>query len=218
MKMNRELRRFGAIPLLAAAVALTGLMAAGCTGAGISHDKAKELHKQVQTHGLIIGFEGLQPFSGHDADDLTRRVGKDLGLAHVATTGNPGAHMPFIVEANANHQPIYIVGYSLGGNEAKSLAWRCKEAGIPIAGLFLLDPGAMGLFNGKIPANVRKVVFYCSGSYSSSITEKPPGEVLEDPTRTRLEFEDLERFNHLNLPSHVTRKIKAQIAEDGGGR
>jgi hypothetical protein len=218
MNTNSGLSRFVVVSLLVAAIASVGLVAAGCTGAGISRGKAKELHKQVQTHGLIIGFEGLQPFSGHHADDLTRRVAKDLGLAHAATSGNPEAHMPFIIEANANHQPIYIVGYSLGGNEAKSIAWRCKRAGIPIAGLFLLDPGAMGLFNGKIPDNVRKVVFYCSGSYSSSVTEKPPGEVLEDPTRTRLEFEDLERLNHLNLPANVTRRIKAQIAEDSGRR
>ena len=210
-------RRLIVIPLLAAAFALV-VLSAGCTGGGISGDKARQLHKAVQTRGLIVGFEGLQPFSGHRADDLTRKVARDLGLAQSATSGNPEAHMPFIVEANANHQPIYIVGYSLGGNEAKSLAWRCENAGIPIAGLFLLDPGAMGLFSGKIPANVRKVVFYCSGTYESSVTDKAPAEILEDPTRTRLEFEDLERLNHMNLPDHVTRKIKAQIAEDAGHR
>jgi hypothetical protein len=202
--------------LVVALVTAIGLIAAGCTGDAISGDKARQLRKDVQTRGLIVGFEGLQPFSGHRADNLTRKVARELGLAQAATSGNPGAHMPFIVEANANHQPIYIVGYSLGGNEAKSLAWRCKEAGIPIAGLFLLDPGAAGLFNGKIPANVRKVVFYCSGTYAGSVTERPPGEILEDPTRTRLEFEDLERLNHMNLPAHVARKIKAQIAEDAG--
>ena len=80
MNMNRGFCRLGVISLLIVAIASAGLMTAGCTGDVISRNKARQLHKDVQTRGLIIGFEGLQPWSGHRADDLTRKVAKELGL------------------------------------------------------------------------------------------------------------------------------------------
>lgn len=198
--------RIALFVLLAGSVVTLG----ACTGGGVPRDKAQKLHKQVKTHGLIVGFEGLQPMSGHRADDLTKQVAKALDLAQLATSGNSDAHMPFVVEANANHQPVYVVGYSLGGNAARDLVTKCQKAGIPVAGLFLLDPGAMGHFTGKIPDNVRKVVFYMSGSFS---LPKDPGEYLENPHKTRVEFEDLTNLNHMNLPAHVARKIRDEIRE-----
>jgi hypothetical protein len=174
------------------------------------------LYRKVKDHGLIIGFEGLQPFSGHRADDLTKKVAKELDLAQAATSGNAASHMPFIIEANSNHQPIYVVGYSLGGNEARSLVDRCKKAGIPVAILFLLDPGAMGVFSGHIPDNVHKVVFYASGTYGGVLSDKDPAAYLEDPNKTRVEFDDVPDLNHMNLPSHVAKKITSEIAADVG--
>jgi hypothetical protein len=193
------------------AAAISGL---ACTGTGISKAKMSQLQRQVRTTGLILGFEGLQPFSGHRADNLTKQVARELNLAQAATTGHSSVYMPLVATAHANGQPIYVVGYSLGGNEARRLAERCKKEGIPVDILFLLDPGAMGVFTGKIPANVRRVVFYQSGTYESSLCGEPNSEFLENPDRTQVEFQDLSDLNHMNLPTHLARKIRDQI--EGG--
>jgi hypothetical protein len=186
-------------------------MGLACTSSTISKKKVAVLDRQVETRGLIVGFEGLQPFSGRRADKLTKSVAKDLHLAQAATSGNPSVYMPLVASAHANGQPIYIVGYSLGAVAARKLAEKCRKEDIPVDILFLLDPGAMGVFTGRIPRNVRKVVFYQSGTYDSSVSDKPPGEFLEDPTNTHVKFEDLSRLNHLTLPSHLVNRIKAEI-------
>ena len=71
--------------LCLAAATLSGL---GCTGTEIPKAKMAQLKLRTRTRGLIIGFEGLQPFSGHRADQLTKRVAKDLNLAQEATSGH----------------------------------------------------------------------------------------------------------------------------------
>jgi hypothetical protein len=187
---------------------LSGL---ACTGTGIPKAKMEQLKLRTRTRGLIIGFEGFQPFSGRRADHLTKRVAKELDLAQAATSGHSSAYLPLVASVHANGQPIYVVGYSLGGDEARTLAEKCKKAGIPVDILFLLDPGVMGAFTGKIPDNVRKVVFYQSGTYDGSLQGKPSSDFLEDPARTQVEFHDLRKFNHMNLPSHLVSKIRDQI-------
>ncbi len=169
------------------------------------------LEHQVKTRGVIVGFEGLQPYSGHRIDNLTRHVAEDLDLVHVATSGNPSAHLLLLKAAHANGQPIYIVGYSAGGGDARRLAEKCRQKNIPVDGLFLLDPGTMGVFTGKIPRNVRKVVFYQSGTYPSALPERPPRQYLEDPANTSAKFMDLIELNHMSLPMHLARSIEAEI-------
>ncbi|MDD4890347.1 MAG: hypothetical protein PHU85_10495 [Phycisphaerae bacterium] len=206
-RLGQITRRLVMTAGLAAIVAL----GSACTGHGLSRKKEQQVEKQVRTRGLIIGFEGLQPFSGHRADDLTKKVAKDVKLAQAATSGNASVHLPLVAAAYAHGQPVYIVGYSLGGNEARKLAEKCQRTGYPVDILFLLDPGAMGVFRGTIPSNVRKVVFYQSGTYDSSLRGRPRSEFLEDASRTEVEFEDMSRQSHLNLPSHVAKKIRDQI-------
>lgn len=208
MKNANHIGKYWTLGLCLAGAALCGI---ACTGTGIPKAKMVQLEQQVKTRGLIIGFEGLQPFSGHRADNLTKQVAKELHLSQAATSGNPSEYMPLVASAHANGQPIYVVGYSLGGLDARKLAEKCKTVDIPVDILFLLDPGAMGVFTGKIPDNVRKVVFYQSGTYESSLSEKPSDQFLEDPDRTQVEFQDLSKLNHMNLPSHLAGKIKAQI-------
>jgi hypothetical protein len=210
-----HISKWWTLGLCLAAVTLSSI---ACTEPSIPEAKLAQLERQARTRGLIIGFEGLQPFSGHRADDLTKQVAKELHLVQVATSGNPSVYLPLVTSAHDNGQPIYIVGYSLGGDEANNLAEICKKAGIPVDILFLLDPGAMGVFAGKIPDNVHKVVVYQSGTYDNSSWEKPSGEFLEDPERTQVEFHDLSKLNHMNLPSHLAGKIKDQIKSGPGGR
>ncbi len=128
-------------------------------------------------------------------------------------------HDPELQLALAVHglEEVVAPELGLGGLEARKLAERCKKEGIQVDILFLLDPGAMGVFTGKIPDNVRKVVFYQSGTYESSLRDKLPEEFLENPLLTQVEFEDLYRLNHMTLPSHLVRMIRDQIKGDPGG-
>ena len=126
--------------LWAFVLALVGLLSAGCTSSGISSNRVAALFREVQTRGGIVGLEGLQPFSGFSAYHLVGTVGDELGLAHSATSGNYMVHMPIIEQASKRGWPIYLVGYSLGGDQARLLAEACKERGITIRILFLLDP------------------------------------------------------------------------------
>ena len=129
-------------------------------------------------------------------------------MAQLTLSGNADAAMPFIVEANANRQPVYVLGYSAGGNDAHELVNKCKTAGIPIAGLFMLDPGAFGYFTGKIPDNVRRVFFLMSAGASLPLT---PGEYPEDPRKTSVKVETMAEFHHLELPAHAARNIRDDI-------
>lgn len=203
------------IVLSAFALAVVGLISAGCTSSGISSSRQDALYREVQTRGVIIGLEGLQPFSGFRASQLVGTVGDELGLAHSATSGNYLAHMPTIEQANKRGWPIYLLGYSLGADQARRLAEACDERGITIRIMFLLDPRYMtATIPGKIPGNVRRVVFYTSQSYDDSVAVVPTPDNLADPKRTDLLVEDLRATGHLGLPAYVTRRIQDEVARD----
>jgi thioesterase domain-containing protein len=192
-----------------------GLISAGCTSSGISSSRVAALYREVQTRGLIVGLEGLQPFSGFRADELVETVGDNLGLAHSATSGNYMVHMPIIEQANKRGWPIYLLGYSLGGDQARLLAEACRDRGITIRILFLLDPRYMTASRpGKIPSNVRRVVFYTSRSYDESVGVVPMPGNLADARQTALLVEDLRATGHLGLPEYVTQRMQAEIARD----
>jgi hypothetical protein len=196
-------------------LATIGLISAGCTSSGISSSRLDALSREVQTRGLIVGLEGLQPFSGFRADQLVETVGDNLGLAHSATSGNYLVHMSVIEQANKRGWPIYLLGYSLGGDQARLLAEACNERGITIRILFLLDPRYMTASRpGKIPGNVRRVVFYTSHSYDESVGVVPMPGNLADANQTVLLVEDLPAIGHLGLPGYVTQRIQAEIARD----
>lgn len=184
-------------------------MGLSCTDGNLS--KTAELKgRPADTRGVIVGFEGLQPFSGNSIDSLTREVAAQTHLAQAASSGFYWAHLPLIRSAHADGKPIYIVGYSLGGVEATRLAQECSKENITVNILFLMDPGALCAFAEKIPRNVRKVVFYQSGS-CNSLLEGPLERFLEDPGSTQVEFEDLSYRNHMTLPSGLAERISGRI-------
>lgn len=187
-------------PLLAA------FMGLGCAEGRFSR-KADRL---ADARGVIVGLEGLQPFSGSSIDSLTKEVAADLHLAQTASSGFYRAHLPTIRSAHAAGRPIYIVGYSLGGIDATRLAQECRKENITVSILFLLDPGALCVFAEKVPDNVRKVVFYQSGSCNSLLGS--PRQFVEDAGRTQVELVDLSHSNHLSLPSGLARRIEREIS------
>jgi hypothetical protein len=188
---------------------LAAFVGLACTE-GNPSQKAEPQGRQDNTRGVIIGLEGLQPFSGNSIDSLTKEVAGEAHLTQASSSGFSWAHLPLLRSAHANGRPIYIVGYSLGGVEATNLAQACRRENITVNILFLLDPGALCAFNEKIPRNVRKVVFYQSGS-CDSVLDRPLERFLEDPGSTRVESEDLSYLYHLNLPSGVVESIKGRI-------
>ncbi|MCY2924005.1 MAG: thioredoxin family protein [Planctomycetota bacterium] len=201
--------------LWAYVLAAVGRFGSGCTSSDISSARLDALYREVQTRGVFVGLEGLQPFSGFRADQLVGAVGDELGLAHSATSGNYMDHMPVIEQAHRRGWPIYILGYSLGGDQARRLAEACNDRGIPIRILFLLDPRFMASsVPGKIPSNVRRVVFYTSGSYDNTVGVMPTPDNLVDPRHTALLVEDLPVTGHMGLPGYVTERIRAEIARD----
>jgi hypothetical protein len=180
-----------------------------CDEGGFSKKAELEIRRD-DTRGLIVGLEGLQPFSGNSIDSLTRKVAADMHLVQASSSGASWVHLPLIRSAHANGRPIYIVGYSLGGIDATNLAQECRKEGITVNILFLLDPGALCVFAEKIPRNVRKVVFYQSGS-CDSLLNTPLERFLEDPGSTQIEFQDLSDLNHLSLPSRLVGTIEGSI-------
>ncbi len=188
---------------------LAAFMGFSCT-AGDPPVKARSEGRLADARGLIVGFEGLQPLSGNSIDRLTKQVAADTNLVQAASSGFSSAQLSRIRSSHANGQPIYIVGYSLGGIEATKLAQRCGKENITVNILFLLDPGALCSFSQKIPRNVRKVVFYQSGT-CESLLDKPLERFLESPGSTKIEFEDLSDLNHLSLPSGLVESIEREI-------
>jgi len=180
-----------------------------CTDGNLSRIAATG-DRPSETRGVIVGLEGLQPFSGASIDTLTKEVAANAHLVQTASSGFGWTHMPLIRSAHANGQPIYIVGYSLGGVEATKLAQECGRENIAVNILFLLDPGVFCSFAEKIPRNVRKVVFYQSGS-CDSLLDGSLEQFLDDPASTKVEFEDLSSRDHLSLPSGLAEKIERDI-------
>ena len=198
------------------ALVFVTMIVSGCTAAGISPSGRSALVEDVHTHGLIVGLEGLQPFSGFRINDMARKVGDQLDLAHSVTSGNYQAHLRVIEEAHKHGQPVYLIGYSLGGDQARLLAEECDRRDIPIRILFLLDPEYMVSAHGKIPGNVRQAVVYTSATYHTTVGAIPKEDDLADPSRTSLSVEDFSETGHMGLPARVTSWVQQEIAKDLG--
>jgi hypothetical protein len=210
--MTSKTYAFYAVALVSVATVVSG-----CTAAGISSSRRSNLNEDVRTHGLIVGLEGLQPFSGFRISTMARKVGDELDLAHSVTSGNYKAHLRIIEEAHKNGQPIYLIGYSLGGDQARLLAEECNRRDIPVRILFLLDPEYMVSGHpGKIPGNVQRAVVYTSDTYHTTVGKIPGEGNLADPGRTSLSVEDVPEAGHMTLPAEVTPRVRQEIARDLG--
>lgn len=197
------------------AVVSVAMFAGGCTPAGISSSRKRDLIENVQHCGLIVGFEGLQPFSGFRIKNLAQTIGDELDLEYSVTSGNYEVHLPIIEKAHTHKQPIYLIGYSMGGNQARLLAEECDRRNIPVRMLFLLDPEYMVSADpGKVPGNVRKVVVCTSTTYHLTVGTIPGENNLADASRTSLLIEDCPEAGHMGLPESMTSWILEQIARD----
>ena len=173
--------------------------------------EAAEIHKQVASHPLIVGFEGLQPFSGFTAHIVAHMVADDVGAVASVTSGNWLAHLGFAQEAHKHHQPIYIIGYSLGASDALQLAKACKLADVPVRILFLLDPAALPT---QVPDTVGRVVEIRSDSMVAWPHNDITPAALQNAKTTELEVIDLHCTMHGYLPYDALIAIRARIGTD----
>ena len=210
-------RRHGTRANGLACVLLTLLCLAlpSCTPASIPPDPLAAITDNPKSRGLIVGFEGLQPFSGFSVRNLVLSVGQDLGLVNAATSGHREAHLPIIEAAARAGLPIYIVGYSMGGQEARRLAELCRDRNIPVRILFLLDPGYLvAKVPDKVPDNVARAVFYTSPTYRTFVGTEPKPIHLADPAKTAFASEYFSNSDHTTLPTMVTDRIRKEVAAD----
>ncbi|MCY2926791.1 MAG: hypothetical protein NT031_15405, partial [Planctomycetota bacterium] len=165
--------------------------------------------------GVIIGFEGLQPFSGFSAYSLVKEVGESCQLTYAAGSGGYFTFMPLVRQAHDRGTPVYIVGYSLGGDQARRLAVECQKEKIPVRILFLLDPHyTTAPVPALVPSNVLRVVFYMSSAYRPAGHKVPTPAFLEDAAQTTLSAEDCRAVWHTGLPGYVTPRVRIEVAAD----
>ena len=187
------------------------LLGTGCTSGVIPPGESAEITKQVASHPLIVAFEGMQPFSGFTARNVARTVAEEMDAVASATSGNWAAHLGFAKEAHKHHQPIYIIGYSLGASDALQLAKACKQTDVPVRILFLLDPAALPT---QVPDTVAAVVELRSDSMAVWVhNDITPGS-LQNGRTTDLEIMDLHCTDHGCLPRDAMFAIRARIGRD----
>jgi hypothetical protein len=207
---RRPIAAFGAAALFAACL-FAAIVTTGCTSSIILPGEAAKINKQVASCPLIVAFEGLQPFSGFTARNVAHTVADDVGAAASATSGNWLAHLGFAQEAHKHHQPIYIIGYSLGASDALQLAKACSAAKVPVRILFLLDPAAL-------PTQVPDTVAHVVEIRSDSMVLWPHNDItpgtLQNARTTELEVVDLHCTAHGYLPYDAEIAIRARIGSD----
>ncbi|MDD4890892.1 MAG: hypothetical protein PHU85_13305 [Phycisphaerae bacterium] len=203
-------RRLGA-----AAAVVWFLSAHGCTASHIKDRDMAVLKEKVKTTSLLVGLEGLQPFSGHRAERLVQQVAKDTNLTYSATSGNYQVHLPLIREAKRHGQHVYLVGYSIGAQQARWLAELCRQEGLEIDIAFFLDPGYLVKRPpDKVPDNVKKAVFHTSPTYRFWVGVEPTRQHLSNPDKTLFAKEYFPRTDHGRLPKAVVAEIEREIARD----
>lgn len=206
---------FRRLILLTVALAAIGLIGTGCTPPIAPATHPTTGPAEDAPRGVIVGFEGLQPWSGFSAYQLVKDVGESCQLTYAAGSGGYSTFMPLIREAHKQSRPVYLVGYSLGGDQARRLAVSCQKENIPVRILFLLDPHYMTAAKPeKVPSNVQRVVFYMSSAYRQFGHAVPTPGDLEDATQTTLIAEDARAVWHTGLPSYVTPRVRIEVAAD----
>jgi hypothetical protein len=136
---------------LAAILFASSVSNISCVSAFIDNDVRIGMIKQIEkreTGGYVAGFEGLG--AGGQAQGIINVISTENNIAGWSTAGNPSAHMDIIRKAWGEKKKIFILGYSMGENEARNLANLCSREKIEIDGLFLIDGTGTGHISGRV--------------------------------------------------------------------
>ena len=188
-------------------LALANLTGIGCTSALINPEEETRLLQQVEKKPYVALFEGIQPGSGYTMQEVAEDL-KRKGIVACATSGNYRVHMPLIRRAKEFGQKVHIAGFSMGEVEARdNLARMCKNEGIKVDTLILIDGPDLGMIHG----NVKKVVdiwgieppyiFRRSGRYTTDNLESK---------NTRIKQYEV-YGDHLSIPGNSIKIIEREI-------
>jgi pimeloyl-ACP methyl ester carboxylesterase len=163
---------------------------------------------------LVVGIEGLGGGVGYyNIHDLSRDISNNVHVVYSASSGDWGSHLDIIKKKAEAREKIILIGFSSGASEVVYLAKKCKEQGIKITGLFLLDPTYVGRpLPPKIPENVETVLCYRTGDEIAC--QRYLGENDFDSKNVRYKnIVDFEGISHLELPRVSERRIVKDILE-----
>ena len=180
------MRRFSQIASAILAAFVIGLVSASAGAA-----EAKASSKAIDTPPIYIMRGGLNIFS----------TGMDVLAKELTAAGNPAISDTFEdwhkemakqVAAYQEHPyPIIIIGHSWGAETALLMAYKFRDANIPVALLVFYDLTD----SGKVPPNVERVLNFRSSS-ATGMNVTVTGGTYFHGTITNVTRADL---NHLNI-------------------
>tara|TARA_Y100000310_G_C20245237_1_gene606500 strand:- start:58 stop:303 length:246 start_codon:yes stop_codon:yes gene_type:complete len=72
-----KVKKIGKITL-ATILTLGAVTDISCTSSFISHEISTKIQRKIKTSPLVLGFEGMQPFSGYVIKSLINKIKYDL--------------------------------------------------------------------------------------------------------------------------------------------
>ncbi len=100
------------------------------TGCGISSEKISYFIQNLQTRGILFGFEGLPPWDDGKTEKIMASVGSQLGMEHYVTYDNISACLQLARIAKENRRRMGVFGYSMGREHGELFLKRCYAEGI----------------------------------------------------------------------------------------
>ncbi len=189
------MQRFGQIAL---AILAAFMISVTLAPAGAAAAEAKAKAPKVDVPPIYIMRGGLNIFS----------TGMDVLAKELTDKGFPAISDGFMawrtemekeVAAYKQHPyPIIIVGHSYGADTALLMAYKLRDAGVPIALLVFYDLTSPG----KIPANVAHVLNFRSSSSTGINVQATPGfgftGTIENVTRPDLNHITIDKAEDLH--------------------
>ncbi|MBI2499578.1 hypothetical protein HYV88_05030 [Candidatus Woesearchaeota archaeon] len=109
---------------------------------------------------LVAGVDG---FLSNDLNIVGSKLEKECSTPVVIEPiGNWQENMPEIRQAYKQGRNIILTGFSMGSEQVKFIANRCREEGIIIELVFIIDPTYTSFGNLDLPDNVKRIKPYFS--------------------------------------------------------
>ena len=202
-----------------AVVVVAGLSANSCVSSFISGDERRGTLVKVASAPYCAGFEGAV---GTCQKDFCDRIEKDIRVESCTTYCNPDTHLELMNRAHNSGQPVYVMGFSSGANDASVAA---AKFGKTVRMLFHFDPTCLArVFREPIPSNVlmwnvyQSRDSYIGGGLGSLIGgEKPERKHLRNRRQqTIIVPHEFGYLSHMGLlkDEGVIKTVKEEILRD----
>lgn len=151
---------------------------------------------------LLRGFLGVFSTGMDELADKLQARGIEATVDQHSVVGIVAEQAIADYRASGGKEPIFIVGHSLGGDAAMTMARILGDQGIPVIKLIIYDSYAPGV----IPANVRHAVNYYqydSDSTRGKITLAPGFHGRYDKINVATRYKTAS-IDHMNIDSFAT--------------